>query len=273
MAEMQKSCVSTTGTKRTFIYMRKTFILLLTTALLGACSETKKDHTDLPPANTYALVFLDKTQSVNPNDNFVKTKYASAIKTLVDRNIRIEGDVLEVYFIHENTSKARALTIRSRTAKEDTNGLSPTDLEAAGNAYDLSIQKERQMIYNALMQKFMESNTSASNSETNIGASIPVIAAALETHPDVKAYFFSDMVESMRSGRDFHTRAPQSQEQAIAWAKEDAARYKSHNLSGAEIRVILPFSPNSSSKINNPNVTEYWKTFFGELGAGRVTEE
>lgn len=253
--------------------MSKKIILLLMGALLGACSETKKDQTDLPLSNIYTLVFLDKTQSVNPNDNFVKTKYASAIKNLIDRNIRTEGDVLEVYFIHENTSKARAMTIRSRTAREDTHGLSPTDLEAANNAYDLSIKKERQVIYNALMQKFMEANTSASNSETNISASVPVISAALETNPEVHAYFFSDMVESMRSGRDFHGRAPQSQEQALTWAKEDAGRYKSHSLSGVVVHVILPFSPNSSSKVNNPHVTEYWKTFFGELGAGKVMEE
>lgn len=252
--------------------MKKTCILL-TAFFLAACSETKKDQAADPPANTYTLVFLDKTQSVNPNDNFVKTKYASAIKNLVDENIRTEGDVLEVYFIHENTSKARALSIRSRTTKEDTDGLSPTDLEAANNAYDLSIKKERQVIYNALMQKFMEMNTSASNSETNISAGVPVITAALEAHPEVKAWFFSDMVESMRSGRDFHNRPPLNQEQATAWAKEDAARYAGQGLSGAEVYMILPFSPNSSSKINNPNVTGYWKTFFGELGATHVAEQ
>lgn len=252
--------------------MKKKLLLLFIPALLTACSETKKDDTSQPPANTYTLVFLDKTQSVNPNDNFVKTKYASALKNLVDANIRTEGDMLEVYFIHENTSKARALSIRSRTAKEATEGLSPTDLEAAQNAYDLSIKKERQVIYNALMQKFMESNTSASNSETNIHAGVPVMTAALESHPEVKAYFFSDMVESMRSGRDFHNRAPQSGEQASAWAKEDAARYSGQSLSGTEVYMILPFSPNSSSKVNNPNVTAYWKTFFGELGANTVTE-
>ena len=251
----------------------KSPFLLLAAFFLAACSETKNDQADLPPANTYTLVFLDKTQSVNPNDTFVKTKYASAMKNLVDTHIRTEGDVLEVYFIHENTSKARALTVRSRTSKEDTHGLSPTDQEAANNAYDLSIKKERQMIYTALMQKFMESNSSASNSETNISAGVPVITAALETHPEVKAYFFSDMVESMRSGRDFHSRAPQSQEQSVAWAKEDAARYTSGGLSGADVYMILPFSPNSSSKINNPNVTAYWKTFFGELGVGKVVEQ
>lgn len=250
--------------------MRKTFLLLPLALFLAACSENEKDQ---PLENTYTLVFMDKTQSVNPNDNFVKNKYATALKELVDRNIRTEGDMLEVYFIHENTSKARALTVRSRTTREDTYGLSPTDLEASKNAYDLSIKKERQMIYNALVQKFMESNASASNSETNISAGVPVMAAALETHPEISAWFFSDMVESMRSGRDFHTRAPQSQEQALAWAKEDAARYKSHGLSGAEINMILPFSPNSSSKVNNPNVTAYWKTFFGELGAGKVSEQ
>ncbi|MDT4850345.1 hypothetical protein FQZ97_844940 [compost metagenome] len=252
--------------------MKKTFFLL--TALIGAsCTETKKDQAALPPANTYTLVFLDKTQSVNPGDSFVKTKYASAIKNLADENIRTEGDRLEVYFIHENTSKARALSISSRTARENTEGLSPTDLEAAANAYDLSIKKERQVIYNALMQKLMESNASASNSETNISAGVPVISAALETNPEVSVWFFSDMVESRRAGRDFHTRAPQTPEQAAAWAKEDAAGYKSHNLSGATVYMILPFSPNSSSKVNNPNVTEYWKTFFGELGATKVMEK
>ncbi|WP_367914040.1 hypothetical protein [Leadbetterella sp. DM7] len=253
--------------------MKKAFILLLGGILLGACSETTKNEADLPPANTYTLVFFDKTQSVNPNDTFVKTKYSSAIRNLVDQNIRTEGDILEVYFIHENTSKARALTVKSRTAKESTEGLSPTDLEAASNAYDLSIKKERQMIYNALMQKLMESNSSASNSETNISAGIPVIATALATYPDVKAYFFSDMVESMRSGRDFHSRPPQNREQAQSWAREDAGKYAQQSLSGAGIYMILPFSPNSSSKINNPNVTEYWKDFFGELGTGNVTEQ
>lgn len=253
--------------------MKKALGLLLILFVLGSCSDkTESQTTDSKPKNTYTLVFFDKTQSVNPNDDFVKNKYASAIRELVDRNINTEGDILEVYYIHENTSKARALSIKSRTAKEDLSGLSPTDLEAANNAYDLSIKKERQLIYNALVEKLMETNTSSSNSETNVAGSVPVISSAFDTYPTVRAYFFSDMVESMGSGRDFHKMAPISHDQAEKWAKEDIEKYKSYNLTNVDVSIILPFSPNTSSKVNNPNVTDYWKVFFEGLGARTVKE-
>lgn len=250
-------------------FMKKA-LLLFALAFWG-CSEKKEAETK--PKNTYTLVFFDKTQSVNPGDDFVKNKYSAALKNLVDHNINTEGDIVEAYFIHENTSKARALTIKSRTAKDDTDGMSPTDLEAANNMYELSIKKERQLIYDALIQKMMETNKSSSNAETNVSASVPVISAAFDTYPNVKAYFFSDMVESMRAGRDFHRMAPISHDQAETWAKEDAKKYTSYNLSNAQINIILPFSPNSSSKINNPSVTDYWKIFFDALGASNVNEQ
>jgi hypothetical protein len=250
--------------------MKKAFGLLLTILCMWSCSDKTENQTETK--NTYTLVFFDKTQSVNPNDEFVKNKYSSAIRELVDKNINTEGDILEVYYIHENTSKARALSIKSRTAKEDTQGMSPTDLEAANNAYDLSIKKERQIIYNALMQKLMESNTSASNSETNISATVPVISTAFDTYGKVKAFFFSDMVESLKAGRDFHRMAPISHNQAETWAKEDSKKYSAYNLMNADVSIILPFSPNTSSKVNNPNVTDYWRIFFEELGARKVNE-
>ncbi len=237
---------------------------------MAACSSSENEQESLTPA--YTLVFLDKTQSVNPNDSFVRNKYAAALKTLVEENIRTEGDQLEVYFIHENTSKARAMTVRSRTLREDTRGLSSTDIEAAQNAYEISIRKEREVIYQALLQKLMEANTSSSNTETHVSAAVPVIASALESGAQVQAWFFSDMVESRRTGRNFHTKPPQNAEQATAWAKEDAAAYSATPLTGAEVRVILPFPPNSSSKVNNPHVSTYWNTFFAELNAGRVVE-
>lgn len=246
--------------------MKKAIALLL---LLWSCTEKKESTT--PLENSYTLVFFDKTQSVNPQDPFVRSKYSAALQHLIDQNIRTEGDILEVYYIHENTSKSKALTIKSRTTKEDMSGLSPTDQEAAQNAYDLSIKKERQMIHQALMQKFMETNTSSSNAETNVGASTSVIAAATAVLPNVQAYFFSDMVESLKKGRDFHKTPPSSAAEAETWANADKGTHP--QLAGAQVHIYLPFSPNSSSKINNPNVSAYWKTFFQGLGAAAVTEE
>ena len=252
--------------------MKSPFFILLA-LVAAACSSAGNEDAARPPANTYTLVFLDKTQSVNPNDSFVNGKYSAALKNLVDNNIRGEGDELEVYFIHENTAKARAMSVRSRTAREDTRGLSPTDLEAASNLYTLSIQRERQAVHSALLQKLMEENRSASNAETDVRAAVQVMATALGNHPRVSAWFFSDMVESRRNGRDFHSRPPQNADQARAWADEDAAAYQDVSLAGADIRVVLPFAPTSSSRVNNPNVTVYWKTFFEALGANSVREE
>jgi hypothetical protein len=246
--------------------MKKAIALLL---LVWSC--TDKKETTIPIENSFTLVFFDKTQSVNPQDPFVRSKYAAALQHLIDQHINTEGDILEVYYIHENTSKSKALTIKSRTTKEDMAGLSPTDREAAQNAYDLSIKKERQLIHQALMQKFMEANTSSSNAETNVSASTGVIAAATAVLPRVHAYFFSDMVESLKKGRDFHKTPPASPAQAGEWATADKNSYPS--LAGAHVHIYLPFSPNSSSKINNPNVSEYWKQFFQGLGAASVTEE
>jgi hypothetical protein len=45
-----------------------------------------------------------------------------------------------------------------------------------------------------------------------------------------------------------------------------------YNLTNAQISIILPFSPNSSSKENNPNVSDYWKVYFEALGVSGVKE-
>lgn len=247
----------------------KKAIFFLCLVLLG-CDDSKEE-TSAPVVNTYSLVFIDKTQSVNPNDPFVKAKYSAALQMLVEDNIKNAGDQIDLYYIHENTSKAKVLSIISRTEKEDQTKMSPTDKEASDNAYHLSIKKERQIITQALMQKFLETNTSSSNAETHVTGSVPVISEALKSKPSVQVYYFSDMVESKKGGRDFHIKPPASADEAVVWAREDMGDYEP--IGGAKIHIILPFSPNSSSKINNPNVSAYWKRFFDELGANPIKEE
>eukprot|EP01034_Spumella_vulgaris_P025041 gene25041-31451_t len=173
--------------------------------------------------NNHTLVFFDKTQSVNVDDAFVRTKYQSALKALIDQNIQTEGDVFEIYYIHENTAKAKVLSLSARTTKESSEGLNATDLEAAQTNYDMSIGKERRMILDLAVQKMLEKNAGA-------------------------------------------------HDQAEEWAKADAENYKLYNLTNAQISIILPFSPNSSSKENNPNVTDYWKVYFETLGVSGVKE-
>jgi hypothetical protein len=250
------------------------YFLLLTSSyfLLSCFSEEKKAAVTEGPI--YTLVFMDKTQSVNVNKAFVAQKYQQILSDLVEQNIRQKGDKLEVYFIHENTQKARALSLTCRTQVDDISHMNTTDREAAQTTADLTLQRERMIFLRQLMAKLGVQNVGTSQRYTDIWASLPVINKAAESGAEVKVYYLSDMIESMRGAnrRDFHTNPPQDNSQAENWAKADAKQMKQYALNAAKIKIALPFDPTSSTKENNPTVTQYWNTLLQELGAGTVDE-
>ena len=246
--------------------------LLLTVVACSNDSNKAKAVADEP---TYTLIFLDKTRSVNIDAPFVSQKYQRALTHIIEENIRHKGDQLAVYFIHENTAKARALSLTVRTEREDVPGASPTDREAAETEFSLGLSREKAQIRQRVFQQLVAQNASASNRQTDIWASLPVIERANQTGAVVKVYYLSDMVESVEGAgrRDFQVRAPKNNVQADEWAKADAEHLKRYTLGSPDITLILPFEPNASVRENNPTVTQYWQTLFTELGVGAVTEE
>ncbi|GAB2571235.1 hypothetical protein [Spirosoma areae] len=244
-------------------------------SLFFSCSpaaDKAKTSTDEP---VYTLIFLDKTRSVNVDKAFIGQKYQQALTDIIEQNIRQKGDRLEVYFIHENTSKARALNLTVRSEMEDVSAASPTDREAAETEFNLMLTREKALIRQRVLQQLVAQNLGASSQETDIWASLPVITKANETGATVKVYYLSDMVESVKGNgrRDFQVKPPKDNAQADEWAKTDAKQLKRYTLGSPEIAMILPFEPNASVKENNPAVTQYWQTLFAELGVGTVTEE
>jgi hypothetical protein len=251
------------------------YIALFLLFLLSACSsdgDKTKTRTDEP---IYTLIFLDKTRSVNVNNAFVARKYQQALNEIIEQNIRHKGDKLEVYFIHENTSKARALTITTRTEMEDVSAASATDREAAETEFDLALSREKAQIRQRVFQQLGAQNAGASNQETDIWASLPVIAKANESGATVNVYYLSDMIESVKgpTRRDFQVKPPKDNAQADEWAKADADQLKRYTIGSPTITMILPFEPNASVKQNNPAVTQYWQTLFSDLGASTVEEQ
>ena len=123
----------------------------------------------------------------------------------------------------------------------------------------------------------LTTNASRSNRYTDIQASLPILDRLAERGLQVRAYYFSDMVESMPGAgrRDFHTTPPTSADQANAWARQDAERLKNQltHLANVEAFLVLPFAPTASSKVNNPYITGYWETLFRELGVSKRLEE
>jgi hypothetical protein len=256
--------------------IQRLFILLLTTytlLLATSCSseKEKKPATDSP---IYTLIFMDKTRSVNVNEAFVAQKYQQILSDLVTQNVRQKGDKVEVYFIHENTSKAKALSLTCRTETEDLSAMNATDREGAQTTFDLMLDREKMIFSRQITSKLAIQNLSTSRQNTDIWGSLPVIAKAAETGMEVKVYYLSDMIESMKGAdrRDFHHNAPTNNQEAQSWAKADAKTLKSYTLGAAEIKMALPFEPTSSTKENNPTITVYWNTLLQELGAMSVEE-
>ncbi|AFK02752.1 hypothetical protein Emtol_1606 [Emticicia oligotrophica DSM 17448] len=250
------------------------FLIALIIVFLASCGEKKTQKTE-NTANSpaiHTLVFIDKTASVDVSKPFVAQKYQQALNSIIEENVRKSGDKFEIYYIHENTAKGRCLSLTCRTEMEDTEGVNATDLEAIKTNYDLSIRKERSFVSKQALARLNAENTSESNRETNILASLPVIAKASESGAIVKVYYLSDMVESVKSGRDFQIKPPKDNSEAESWAKADADKYKDLALNGPDISMILPFEATSSIKENNPTITYYWTKLFENLGVMSVQE-
>lgn len=250
-------------------------LLVVLIVLLTAACSSDKGTTTSPDEPVYTLIFIDKTRSVNVNNAFVAQKYTQALNTIVDANIHQKGDRLAVYFIHENTAKARALNLTVRSEMEDVSSASPTDREAAETEFQLMLSREKAQIRKRIMQQLATQNTGSSNQETDIWGSLPVIARANESGATVRVYYLSDMIESVKGSgrRDFQHTPPADNNQADTWAKADAEGLKRYTLGSPDITMILPFEPNASARQNNPTVTQYWQTLFAELGVGSVDEQ
>lgn len=243
--------------------------------LNSACGLLPADEATSPPgAPVHTLVFLDKSVSVDVNKVFVQEKYRLALNDIVERNMANKGDRLEIYFIHENTAKAKALSLAVHSEKEAIENANATDREASETAFQMSLQREKGIFLRQAMAKLNQLNTGASNQATDIWASMPIIAKAAEDGAQVRVYYFSDMIESVKGSdrRDFHRQPPTDNAQAESWAKADAKKMAQYVLGTPEITVVSPFEPTASTKENNPHVSRYWQVLFEELGGVGLEE-
>jgi hypothetical protein len=248
--------------------------LIPASSLVLSCSDAGKKYEDVEEAKTCSMIFIDKSVSVNVNKKFVNEKYTKVINQLIDENVKGKGDKIEVYFVHENTAKGKAIEVTSRTEKGDAEGASSTDSEAISTEYNMSMDKERSVFKKIVFAQLASQNTSSSKNSTDILAALPLIDKAIAKGYTVKAYFLSDMVESMKAEgrRDFHTNPPVDDAAAVGWAREDADGLKTTlpNIGLAQIFIAKPFEPTASRKKNNPAISTYWQRLFLELG---VTSE
>ena len=258
--------------------MKNKFIFLIC-CLIGnlilGCNSGKEETKVKKSDPFYSLIFLDKTQSVNVNKTYVADKYKQALIDILEKNMQNKGDKLDVYFIHENTSKAKALSLTVRSEMEDLEGMNATDKEAIETSFQLSLQKEKGIYLRQLLLKLNQHNTGASNQSTDILASLPIISKASESGGQVKVYYFSDMIESVKGAnrRDFHKKPPISNEQAEEEAKIDAKKFENYTIGTPDVMIVSPFEPTASTREHSPFIAYYWQTLFQELGGVSLVEE
>jgi hypothetical protein len=255
----------------------KNSLFFIPTVFILSCSDSGDKYQEVEEPKTCSMIFIDKSVSVNVNKKFINEKYTKIINQLVDENVKTKGDKIEVYFIHENTAKGKATEVTSRTEKGDLQGASSTDSEAISTEYNMSMEKERSVFKKIIFAQLAAQNTSASKNNTDILAALPLIDKVAAKGFNVKVYFLSDMVESMRAEnrRDFHVNPPVDDAAAVGWAREDAVGMKSQlpNLAMAQIFIAKPFEPTASRKKNNPAVSAYWQRLFLELGVNTEVVE
>ncbi|MES2520449.1 MAG: hypothetical protein V4585_20185 [Bacteroidota bacterium] len=256
----------------------KYYLLFIpTSAILLGCSDAGKKYEEVEEAKTCSMIFIDKSVSVNVNKKFVNEKYTQVINQLIDENVKGKGDKIEVYFVHENTAKGKAVEVVSRTEKGESAGASSTDSEAISTEYAMSMDKERSIFKKIVFAQLASQNTSSSKNNTDILAALPLIDKAVSKGYNVKVYFLSDMVESMKGDnrRDFHTNPPVDDAAAVGWAREDAddLKVKLPNIGAAQIFIAKPFEPTASRKKNNPAISAYWQRLFMELGVSSEVVE
>ncbi|NIK72740.1 hypothetical protein FHS56_000226 [Thermonema lapsum] len=246
--------------------------------LLAACGGAQAPQTPpSPPPVNYTLVFIDKTVSVNTDDDFVKNKYEKALELLVRRGIQKQGDKIDVYFLHENTIRGKVFSYTCRTAMPDTTTMNPTDAAMAKTNYHLLLRKEQDKVLKRCLEALATPNENYSKLYTDLWTSLHIIdkrRARLPHDARVRVCYLSDMVESMPGNgrRDFFKKPPYSQMQAIQYAKEDLQHFADLDLSGVEVYYVLPFSPTTSATQSNPWMIAYWETIFQGLDVEEFAE-
>lgn len=255
----------------------KKIIFLFSLASVVGCSSSGDKYQEVDEPKTCSMIFIDKSVSVNVSKKFVNEKYTKIINQLIDENVKAKGDKIEVYFIHENTAKGKAADLICRTEKGEIKGASSTDSEAISTEYNMSLEKERSFFKKIVFAQLSAQNTSSSKNNTDILAALPLIDKIALKGFNVKAYFLSDMVESMKAvnRRDFHVNPPVDDAAAVGWAREDALGMKTllPNISMAQIFIAKPFEPTASRKKNNPAISAYWQRLFMELGVNTEVVE
>ncbi|MES2387844.1 MAG: hypothetical protein V4543_07560 [Bacteroidota bacterium] len=252
----------------------KFFISLISLLLLAACNPAQKPETAQMPKGNMVAIALDISGSISQSAKNDQTAFlcAQLKKELTD------SASTEIYtsriFKGQSMNNLKKIVFAPELAvvenPDDEQNESDKMLTEVNRKQQIAAVKKK-VIKNVLAELFTPAEKAQRSS---ILEYLPLLAELRKNTPDkpMVAYILSDMVECSDNYRNMIAKAPQSDSEAVAFAKQDLGRLrvdyflKKDALHDVKILVLLP-PASGSQQLISPFLQTYWHEVFSGLGA------
>lgn len=226
-------------------------------------------------ATNGAIIFVDKSTSIQKLDTNEVSKARDQIFKKLKEFLGESGAEVSIYFIHKDLAGASPF-FKLSCSMPDTTNLAKFPIAAVKNKYKKEVESLRAQIEKAINTPLSQ----ATSSETDLWITLKKAEDGFVNLPqDGKRLliYFSDMVEAVgksKCGKNYESTKFKDVPEAISMGKKDATPikqcYNIDRFSGpSEVLLCFPVGALQTSK--HPYMFDYWKALFGEFGVDKVS--
>jgi hypothetical protein len=268
-------------------------ILAVTAALLSSCggdgsNPSTDPNTEQKPqvegyfddkmqqvATNGAIIFVDKSASIQKLDTNEVSKAREQIFKKLKEFLGETGAEVSIYFIHKDLAGASPF-FKIGCVMPDTKNMTSFPAAAAKTKFKRQVESIKAKIEDAILTPKSQSTSS----ETDLWITLKKAEDGFVNLPqDGKRLliYYSDMVEAVsksKCGKNYESTKFKDVPEAIAMGKKDATPIKDCydlvKLSGPpEVFLCFPVGALQTSK--HPYMFDYWKALFSEFEAKKVS--
>ncbi len=249
-------------------------IFLILTACDGDEGEGGKDlKNSLSDRNTHTLIFIDKSASVQVDEETAHQQESALLK-LLHEAVQGKGDRLDGYHIHSNTGDQPFKKHVCQAFLPDTASMDHISKLQAKQTFQGALSNERQTLKKELTEVWKSSSEGRSVAQsTNIW---PILEVMTRFFPDsssgdkCQVVIFSDMIHADGKGTDL--RKLKNREDAETAARNHAQQLRQslkideQRLHNVAVHIGFPSGAMEASR--NQLMKYYWEALFNEFGMG-----
>ncbi len=252
----------------------KAKILTSLLLLLAACNPASKPEAAKTQSGNIIALALDISGSISEGAKKDQTAFLS---TLLKRELT-DSVMTEIYTSRIFKGQRMDNLKRTLFAADIAAAESPDDEQSESDKLLAEVTRKQQIaavkkkvIKNVLAELFAPAKKVQRSS---ILEYLPLLAELRKNAPNspITAYLLSDMVECSDNYRNMIAHTPESDSEAVAFAKQDLGKLravyslKSDALRGVKIYALLPVPAGSQHPLS-PFIQAYWQEVFSGLGS------